>query len=223
LALWLKVLNLKPKVVDGQHVDCGGAMVSKLPNAVWPKGAFVETIKVWQHEWFYIIEPRDANWAATPGFRSGPPTRLTSWTAKGLDWGSKPEVKVLQKRISDMLGENNGLTNVIQVMLFRRILPCQLRASPMWEFDPEKPRTLKHFFGTTHEDIWKQLFKAQKKWPKKNEDIGLDIENPATAVRIIFPKTYPINISDMIEIISPAFFTGLDGKGGADQLSGTAA
>ena len=70
-------------------------MVSKLPNPVWPKGAFVETVKAWQQEWFYITEPRDANWAAMPDFRSRPPTRLTSWTAKGLDWGSQPEVKVL--------------------------------------------------------------------------------------------------------------------------------
>ena len=30
--LWLKVFNVKPKVVDGQHAECGGAMVSKLPN-----------------------------------------------------------------------------------------------------------------------------------------------------------------------------------------------
>ena len=26
--LWLKVFNVKPKVVDGQHAKCGGAMVS---------------------------------------------------------------------------------------------------------------------------------------------------------------------------------------------------
>ena len=36
--LWLKVFNVKPKVVDGQHAECGGAMVSKLPNITWPKG-----------------------------------------------------------------------------------------------------------------------------------------------------------------------------------------
>ena len=30
--LWLKVFNVKPKVVDGQHAKCGGAIVSKLPN-----------------------------------------------------------------------------------------------------------------------------------------------------------------------------------------------
>ena len=32
--LWLKVFNVKPKVVDGQHADCVGAMVSKLANVV---------------------------------------------------------------------------------------------------------------------------------------------------------------------------------------------
>ena len=43
--LWLKVFNVKPKVVDGQHAKCSGAMVSKLPNVTWPKGTFVETMK----------------------------------------------------------------------------------------------------------------------------------------------------------------------------------
>ena len=52
---------MKPKVVDGQHADCGGAMVSKLPNVTWPIGAFVETVKIWQQEWFYVTEPRDAS------------------------------------------------------------------------------------------------------------------------------------------------------------------
>ena len=48
--LWLKIFNVKPKVVDGQHADCGGAMISKLPNATWPKGALIETVRVWQQE-----------------------------------------------------------------------------------------------------------------------------------------------------------------------------
>ena len=39
--LWLKVFNVKPKVVDGQHAECGGAMVSKLSNVPWPKCTFV--------------------------------------------------------------------------------------------------------------------------------------------------------------------------------------
>jgi hypothetical protein len=88
-----------------------------------------------------------------------------------------------------MISKNTSLTDVIQVMLFRRILPCQLRPLHMWEFNPEGPWTLQHFFGTTHEDIWKLLFKAQKKWPKKTEDIGLDSEHPATPVSILVPNT----------------------------------
>ena len=55
--LWLKVFNVKPKVVDGQHAECGGAMVSKLSNVSWPKGTFVDIVKEWQKQWFYITEP----------------------------------------------------------------------------------------------------------------------------------------------------------------------
>ena len=54
-------------------------MVGKIANITWLEGAFVETIKGWQSGWFYITEPRDANWAAAPEFRSGTPMRLTSW------------------------------------------------------------------------------------------------------------------------------------------------
>ena len=99
-------------------------MISKLPNTTWPKGAFMETVKIWQQEWFYITEPRRPNWAAIPEFRSGPPMRLTSWNEKGIDWGSQTEVLALQMCITNVLGKNVGLTNVIQIMLFRRIHPC---------------------------------------------------------------------------------------------------
>ena len=36
-------------------------MVSKMPNVSWPKGTFVETVKGWQQQWFYVTEPSDAN------------------------------------------------------------------------------------------------------------------------------------------------------------------
>ena len=88
---------MKPKVVDREHADYGGAMVSKLPNVTWPKGAFVETVKIWQQEWFYITEPRGATWAATLEFKSGPPMRLASWINKGLDWWLANNVTMLQK------------------------------------------------------------------------------------------------------------------------------
>ena len=76
--LWLKIFKVKPKVVDGQHEECRGAMVSKMPNVTWPKGTFVETVKEWQKLWFYITEPHDTTWAAAPEFKSGAPMRLTS-------------------------------------------------------------------------------------------------------------------------------------------------
>lgn len=100
-------------------------MVSKLPNVTWPKGTFIETVKGWQQEWFYVTEPRDATWVATPEFKTGSPLRLTSWLKKVLDWASSDEVMTLQKHIKSMVEMNASLASVIQVMLFHRILPCQ--------------------------------------------------------------------------------------------------
>ena len=91
-------------------------MISKLPKVIWPKGAFVDTIKIWQQEWFYITEPNSTKWAATPAFRSGPPLQLASWTNKGLDWGSSDEVLMLKKRIKNIIEKNTTLTDVIQVI-----------------------------------------------------------------------------------------------------------
>ena len=75
-------------------------MISKLPKVIWPKGAFVDTIKIWQQEWFYITEPHGTKWVASPAFRSEPPLRVASWTNKGLDWGSSDEVLMLKKSTS---------------------------------------------------------------------------------------------------------------------------
>ena len=84
----------------------------------------METVKGWQQEWFYITEPHDTTWAATPEFKFGPPMRLASWINKGLDWSSSDEVMMLQKCIKNMMEKNTRLADVIQVMLFRRILPA---------------------------------------------------------------------------------------------------
>ena len=120
-------------------------MVSKLPNVSWPKGTFMEIVKGRQQQWFYVTEPRDTTWAAAPEFTSGAPMRLTSWLEKGLDWASSDELTVLQTRIKSMLDKNIKLVNVIQVMLFRRILPCQSRTFHLWEFDPAEHQTLQSF------------------------------------------------------------------------------
>ncbi len=45
--LSLKIFNVKPKVVSGEHAECGGAMVSKMPKAVWLKGTFNDSVKEW--------------------------------------------------------------------------------------------------------------------------------------------------------------------------------
>ena len=111
--LWLKTFNVKPKVVGGSQAECGGAMVGKMPNITWLEGSFVETIKGWQSGWFYITEPRDPEWAAAPEFRSGIPTRLTSWKEKGLSWGSSGELTGLQTCIQNMVNKKLKLVNVV--------------------------------------------------------------------------------------------------------------
>ena len=59
--LWLKIFNVKAKIVVGQQAECGCAMVGKMPNVTWLEGSYVETVKGWQSGWFYITEPRDDN------------------------------------------------------------------------------------------------------------------------------------------------------------------
>ena len=98
---------------------------------------------------------------------------------------------MLQTRITNVLRKNICLTNVIEIMLFRRILPCQRRASPMWELKPEDPRTLELFYGATHGGMWKLLFKAQKSsWPMETEDMGISIAYPASPVSVRSPRSH---------------------------------
>ena len=145
-------------------------MVGKMPNVTWLEGSYVETIKGWQSGWFYITEPRDTNWVAAPEFRSRIPTRLTSWREKGLSWGSSMELTGLQKCNRNMMSKKIKLVNVVQVMLFCRILPCQRRAFDLWEFDSAKHQTLRELYDMTHEDIWRVLFKSAEIPPPLNED-----------------------------------------------------
>ena len=70
------------------------------------------------------------------------------------------ELDGLQKCIRNMTSKKLKLVNIVQVMLFRRILPCQQRAFKVWEFDPPQHQTLCELFDTTHKDVWKVLFKG---------------------------------------------------------------
>ena len=116
--------------------------------------------------------------------------RLTSWLEKGLDWPSLDELAALQTRMKSMVDKNIKLVNVIQVMLFRRILPCQSRTCNLWEFGPAKHQTLQQFFGATHEGIWKVLFKANEMWPKTTDDRGYNLTHPAIPVSFLCSKVF---------------------------------
>ena len=91
-------------------------------------------------------------------FRSGIPTRLTSWKEKGLTWGDSEELTGLQACVQTLVNKKLKLVNIVQVMLIRRILPWQQRAFSLWEFDPAQHQTLSRLFHTTYEDAWKVLF-----------------------------------------------------------------
>ena len=135
-------------------------MVGKIPNVTWLEGSFMKMVKGWQSGWFHITEPRDTNCVAAPEFRSGIPMRLTSWKEKGLSWGSSVELTGLQTCVKNMMSKKIKLINVVQVMLFRRILPCQRLAFNLWEFDPAEHQALRELFDMTHKDVWKVLFKG---------------------------------------------------------------
>ena len=144
--------------------------------------SFMESLKGWQSGWFYITEPRDPEWVAAPEFRSGPPTRLTSWKEKGLSWGSSVELDGLKKCIRNMASKKLKLVNVVQVMLIRRILPCQQRDFNLWEFDPAQHQTLSRLFDTTYEEAWRVLFKGAEAPASATEDRGFSLEHSANEV-----------------------------------------
>ena len=184
--LCLKTFNVKPKVVRGNQAECGGAMVGKMPKVLWLEGSFVETLKWWQSGWFYITEPRDPEWVAAPEFRSGPPMRLASWKETGLLWGKKRELTGLQTCVQTLVDKKLKLVNVVQVMLIRRILPCQQRAFNLWEFDPARHQTLSRLFDMTYEDAWKVLFKGAEAPASATEDRGFRTQLHARAVSCFY-------------------------------------
>ena len=180
--LWLKTFNVKPKMIDGRHAECGGAIISKGADAPWPKGSFPEVSNLWQRKWFYITAPRSKKWAAAPAFRSAPPPQLASWINKGLDWGPVNDVLTLQSRIQDLLKWDVSLVKVMQVMLVRRVLPCQHRSFCMWEFNLKGPRTIQQFFSMTLEGMYGLFFGSRIKCSDTIEDAGLNCNRLDTQV-----------------------------------------
>ena len=85
-----------------------------------------------------------------------------------------------------MISKKIKLVNVVQVMLFCRILQCQRRAFNMWEFDSAKHQTLRELFDTTHQDIWRVLFKSTEVPPSLTEDRELSAKRPANPVSSLY-------------------------------------
>ena len=81
-----------------------------------------------------------------------------------------------------MITRKIKLVDVIKVMLVCRILPCQCRICYLWEFNPAEHQTLLRLFGTTHEDIWKVLFKSNEVPLATDEDRGHDLTHTANPV-----------------------------------------
>ena len=90
-------------------------------------------------------------------------------------------------------------------MLVRRILSCQSRSRPLWEFNPKKHHTLKRLFETTHEDAWRLLFKGNKTPPAIDSDHGHDINHLANEVCYSYCIPY-LPISRMMsKLLSSSF------------------
>ena len=96
----------------------------------------------------------------------------------------------LQTCIQTLVDKQLKLVNIVQVMLIRRILPCQQRDFNLWEFDPAQHQTLSELFDTTHKDVWKVLFKGSEVPPSLAEDRGLSAKRLAHSVSSIHPVGY---------------------------------
>ena len=131
------------------------------------------------------------------------------------------ELTGLQKCINNMISKKIKLVNVVQVMLFHRILPCQSREFNLWEFDSAEHQTLRELFDTTHKDVWKVLFKGAEVPPPLTEDRGLIAKRPANPVSLLYLTKCLFSQHNSVRgLILHAILTGLGSDSGADQLSG---
>ena len=98
-----------------------------------------------------------------------------------------PPGTLLQGRIRDLQEREINLVVVTQVMLIRRLLPCKRRPLRLWEFNPEGPRALQHFMGTTPVEMYKLFFGSQEMCPDITEDACLSCNRPDTQVGNLVP------------------------------------
>ena len=105
------------------------------------------------------------------------------------------ELDGLQKCIRNMARKKLKLVNIVQVMLFCRILPCQQRDFNLWEFDPARHQTLSEPFDTMHKDVWRVLFKGAEVPPSLTKDRGLSAKRRAHSISSIHPVGFLLPIA----------------------------
>ena len=84
-----------------------------------------------------------------------------------------------------MVNKKLKLVYVIQVMLVRRILPCQQRDFNLWEFNPAQHQTLSGLFDTTYKEAWRVLFKGVEAPASATEDRGCSTQRPAVEISYV--------------------------------------
>ena len=60
----------------------------------------------------------------------------------------------------------------------------------MWEFDSAKHEMLRELYDTTHEDVWRVLFKSAEIPPSLTKDHGLSAKHRAHPVGFIYFSGY---------------------------------
>ena len=105
----------------------------------------------------------------------------------GLTWGDSEELIGLQTCVKKLVSKNLKLVNIVQVMLIRRILPCQQRAFKLWEFDPAQHQALSGLFDTTYKDAWRVLCKGAEAPASATEDHGFSTRHQASEVSYFTP------------------------------------
>ena len=83
-------------------------------------------------------------------------------------------------------GHEAQACHVVQVMLIRRILPCQQRAFNLWEFNPAQHQTLSRLFDTMYEDAWKVLFKGDEAPASATKDRRFSTQRHASVVSCLY-------------------------------------
>ena len=112
----------------------------------------------------------------------GPSVTTSVLDRHRTELGPAGDVPVLQSHIRELHERDISLVSIIQVMLVRRMLPCKCRPLRIWEFNPEGPRTILHFFGLMLEGMCKLFFGPQVKCPDTTEDAGLSCNRLDTQV-----------------------------------------